>query len=322
MAKLSAAYSAIADKLDAQPYVQLIVKDKDGKDLASAKLLAVENNKTDWQNLSFDVTVEKDAAYVAVAVGLNWIKADVLFDNLTVEIDPGKKTETPVATPKTPAPTPATPATPPDPAKILADLAAKAPAAKLEMGGINFGPELAASMQKLLPKISGTKNTIVFAGPGLPMAELDKKLPAGWSGVQSKETSGAAAAPRNLFITLPDYLAKQKPEVVYLFGETAVTRKLDSTERLDWEDLGRLCIRMGALPVLAAPPATGNEQKDELRNIMMKAADDPHCPLVEARAGLIGARIGELTDMLQRYVLGRVPPDAPEAHRPVKTNED
>jgi hypothetical protein len=322
MAKMPAAFAAVPDKTAAQAYVQLVVKNSDGNDIAaSAKILAVEPNKAEWQKLSFTTAVEKDAAYAAVSVGLNWIKADVCFDNLVVELDPETKVATPEVTPK---PTPTVPVAPkpPDPTKILADLAEKAPAVKMDMGGINFGPELAAAMQKWLPKITGTKNTIVFAGPGMPMADVDKKLPAGWTGAQSKETCGAAAIPRSLFVTLPDYLAKQKPEIVILFGDANPSRKLDPTERLDWEDLARLCLRMGALPVLATPPSAGNEQKDELRNILIKASEDLHCPLVEARAGLIGARVGELTDMLQRYVLGRVPPDAPETRKSIKSNED
>jgi hypothetical protein len=129
----------------------------------------------------------------------------------------------------------------------------------------------------------------------------------------AKELTGAAATPRALLVSLPDLLVKEKPELVVFFGETAPARKVTMEEQYDWQDLARLCLRFGSIPVLALPPPPGEkEENKDVRRVMQQAAEDVKCPAVCVKAPTTAPkRIAELGILVEKYVFGRIPLDAP-----------
>lgn len=267
-------------KPDAQPQLKFIAKDHAGADKAVTKS-PLESSR-DWQRLAIIGSIDKDAAAACVNVGLNGVAGEVQFANISVEIDPDTRLE------------------------LLAEAAAKAPLRKLDMGGMAFGPEIADAMQKARTRYktpASTPNTLMFAGPGLPVPELEAKLPTGWTARAVKELD---APPRALLATLAENVGREKPEVVILFGDGGSPRKLAALERLDWEDLVRLSLRLGSVPVLVPPVSQNNEDKDVLRGAMLRAAEVTHCPVMELGApGTNAARLNDAVQMIQRYIFAR-----------------
>ena len=293
------AFEPVAGKTWGRPRLQIAVKGKDGKDAYAGK--APEPNKPEWQPLWGSILVPMDAKQAVVMLKVDIAEAEAFFDNLAVEIDPDPK-----------APTPAIAAAPPVPDTPAAK-AAKAPKKALDDGGILFGPEIAVQLQKRFAKPSATPNTYLFAGAGLPNKEYEGgRPPANWKVVPLfKECAGPAIGPLDILGTIGDYLATQKPEVVVLFAEAACTRKLSDTETYDWSDAIRLCLRVGAIPVLAVPPASGDPEKDRLRGAMLEAAADALCPAMDLKASsAVPRNFAELALLLDKHVFCRVPMDA------------
>lgn len=341
IAKFTGTYTPLPGKDWARPKLQLIVKDKSGKDSYAGA--DIQPGKPDWQNVEGVITVDKDADSANVFLRVDLVTAEVFFDDLSIEMDPDLKNAppktmpagTPVAvTPAnpTPLPTPApnkTPAPAPGPSKAPVPapvatgpeaVAKKAPKSTIDDGGILFGPEMAVALQKQI-KAGAAKNTFALLGPGIPLKELDAKLPEKWTRVGSTEKLfGPTAGPRALLAALPDFISKNKPEVIFFFGETVPgPRKTTSTEHFDWEDVARLCLRMGAMPVIAISPATAAaanpaEAREDLRTAMSAAAGDANCPAIDLKVpSQIPRKVAMMTDLFDKFVFCRVEPDAPVA---------
>ena len=166
----------------------------------------------------------------------------------------------------------------------------------------------------------GTANTVLAVGCGLTK-DCDVKLPGKWKFIPAeKQLLGALATPRHLLVTLPDALAKCKPEVVLLFGETDAQRKPTQAEKNDWDDLALLCMRLGAVPVLAIPKAGANQDQDEVRNAMTTAATDPGSPgwpafeatVTAASTDLLRVRLTDVLHLCDTHIFCRSPIASPD----------
>ena len=320
-AKFPGNYKPIQGQEWARPKLQLLVKDKAGKDNYFGQ--DAQPNKPEWQDLQCTAAIDKDADKIEAYVRLDLVAAEVFFDDFSVEVDPAPNSVPPKGAVAAASAAPATPTAPavpgaPAPPDNNQGTAAKAPKKTLDDGGMIFSPELAAALQKARGTTAATPNTLLFAGPGLPIKELDGKHPDKWTVLavkDPKELIGPLAGPRGLLISLPDQIAKEKPEVVVLFGDMTPGRKLTSTEQLDWCDVARLCLRMGTLPVLAIPPGTGGGEKEQLHVFMLAALDtvtDKGCLAIELKAPtFVPRRIAEMTNLLDKFVFCRISPDAP-----------
>jgi hypothetical protein len=287
-ARLPAALKPVDGKPDAGPLLKFIAKDHEGTDKVATKVPAADTKE--WQRLALIATVDKDAAMACVNVGLNLSAGEVQFASLSVEVDPDTRVEE------------------------LADAAAKAPVRKLELGGIAFDPEIADAMQKTRAKSKVNANAMTFAGPGLPVPELEAKPPGGWTVKSGRELD---TAPRLLLAQLPEVLGREKPEIVFLFGDANSTRKVPALERLDWEDVARLCLRLGSVPVLVPPVSQNNEDKDAVRAAMLHGAEVVHCPVMEmGAAAATPARLGDATMLIQKHVFARDPKLGPDGRGP------
>ena len=293
MARAPAPIKPVDGKPDALPELKLIVKDKDGADTVTRKNPL--SDKAEWQRLSFLATIDRAASSVMLSAGLNLAAGEIWFDDINVEVDPDTRVE------------------------LLAELAAKATVKKIDLGGVVFGPEVAEAMQKFHERTKSTPNVIGLAGPGLPVPEVESKPPGGWSVKSAKSLDDA---PRGLLGRLPEFLAKEKPEIVFLFADAGSARKLNALESLDWQDLAKLCGRLGSVPVLVIPITAGNEDKDTLRTALLKAAENVHCPVIELGAGFTGLRVTEMAALLQRYVFAREGKEAGGGKTPGKMNDE
>jgi hypothetical protein len=193
------------------------------------------------------------------------------------------------------------------------EAAFRAPRKKLEGVGVSFGPEIALRLRTGLRKNPAAAKKILCAGPGWPNREVEVKAPEGWSVVPpARELTGPAAAPLSLLDFLPEQLAKENSEVVFLFGDAGVARKLSPGEQADWEDAARLCLRLGALPVLVPAPATGDAEKDEVRQTLLRLAEQNQWPVVELQpAPAFSQRAGTLLGLFEKHVFCRVPLSGP-----------
>ncbi len=283
--RVPVALKPVDGKPDGVPQLKFITKDHEGTDKVLTKVPASDNKE--WQRLSLLAAVDKDSAMACVNLTLNLAAGEVQFGTVSVEIDPDTRQEQ------------------------LAEAASKAPARKMDMGGVAFGPDVAEAMQKGHEKSKATPGVMMFAGPGLPIPELDGKPPAGWTAKTAKELD---ATPRTLLAVLPEAIGRDKPEIVYLIGDGNPTRKPPGLERIDWEDLAKVCLRLGAVPVLVVPVGVNNEEKDVVRAAMLHAADVVHCPVMElgAAGGATSARIGDLAMLAAKHIFGRDSKDAPD----------
>jgi hypothetical protein len=189
------------------------------------------------------------------------------------------------------------------------EAAFRAPRKRLESGGLSFGPETALRLRTALRKNPAAAKKVLFAGPGWPNREVEFKAPEGWSAAPpSRELTGPAAAPLSLLDFLPEQLAKENPEAVFLCGEASAARKVPPGERADWEDAARLCLRLGALPVWVPAPATGDAEKDEGRQTLLRLAEQNQWPVVELQpAPAFSQRAGTLLGLFEKHVFCRVP---------------
>lgn len=316
LAKFPGVFTSIADKAWACPKIMLQFKDKDGGDHYCGR--DIEAGRTDWQSVFNHTTIDKEANSIGAYLRIELVAAEVFFDDFSVELDPdlnapppkskGAHGTTPTAGGTSPAGGTA--------AGGNAAAAAKAPKRDLEQGGAFFGPEMAAALQKAIKP--GAANTYAAIGPGLPMREFEGKAPEKWTRAPlGKEAVGAALLPRNLLATLPDFIVKSKPEVVFLVGEVTTTRKLSMLESLDWEDLARLCLRLGAVPVLAVPPAAPVKDgpvglQDDLRSAMVRAATEANCPAIDMKNLQLLPRLeAQMLGLLDKHVFCRSPLDQP-----------
>ena len=296
-------YTPIPDKIWARPLLQIVVSIKDKKEpiYSSAH---IEPNKPEWTETEVIAAIDKDATKVECFLRADLVAVEVYFDNFTIELDPD---------PKAPRTKPKTGTTPASVAGAGSNeaVAGKAPKKALEENGIAFGPDIALALQKALVK-GAVANTLSMVGPGMPLKDLESKLPEKWTRVTTaKEFLGPLANPRAMLSILPEHLSKDKPEVVFFVSELTTARKPGSTEKYDWEDLAKISLRMGAIPVFFLPPAVGGEGKDDLRNAMIAAAEGQF-PMIDLKSGpLVARRSAMLVDLLEKFVFCRVKPDAP-----------
>jgi hypothetical protein len=197
-----------------------------------------------------------------------------------------------------------TPAKPPPPPDAF-------PPKTIEDGGYIFNEAMTKTLKTSVAKLSNvTKCSIAFVGVGLPNKDIQVKAPNGWTTL-SKDGSnltGAAAAPRGLLVNLPEFLAKEKPEIVVIFTDSAPGRKLSDSEQYDWEDVARLCFRMGALPVFAVSASADEKAEKDVRSSALQAASDAGIPLICLRAASqFPKRLAEILIGVEKYVFGRNP---------------
>ena len=305
-AKFPLAYLPIADKLWASPKLAIEAKDATGKKVVEEGLVP-QAGKAEWQELKKTVAIPAGTTGVTAQICIQYVACEVFFDNLKIEVA-DVPAPAPVAAPVAPvAPKPVTP--PPGPVDPMSKwVADKAPRKSFEDGGMVFGPEYVAALQKTYPSKIVTVGTALFVGPGFPEKGPPYKLSTSWRALpQQPKLSGANAIPRALLASLPEVLAKDKPEVVFISSDPAPGRKPASTESDDWEDVARLCMRYGALPVFAPfPNDTKDEQFDRLVQSLKKAVADVNFPSVSpVPAEAFAKRAEILLKLLDMHVFMR-----------------
>jgi hypothetical protein len=183
---------------------------------------------------------------------------------------------------------------------------------------------MSAKMKTELVPNGVTKNLLWLIGPGWPSKDYNVKLEARWVVASPDQLCGKNAAPRTLLSSLPGLLAKEKPEVVFLFGESVLSRKLTMDEALDWEDLARICLQMGALPVLCVPPEPPPDANEsDLRGRMLVACRA--CPAIDLKQMKeLPRRVPGFLKSVEKQIFGRIIEDPEEKrhHDPSKTQEE
>lgn len=259
---------------------------------------AVQSNPDGWQRIGVTFAIPPNAIAVRLVLRVNVITADVSFDNLTLQSD-GAAVAAPAGQPRAEPPQAAAAAALPAPQNANpVSKAAQVAARQLDLDGFGFNSEIAAFARQAR-KADSVPNSIALVGPGAPIKELEMKSLMGKSIVAAKEVSGVPA--ERLTVLLPEFLVKNKPEVVILAGESALSRTLAQNERFDWEDAARICARFGAVPVLAVP---GGEKQAELRQTMVSAAEAAHCSVLDLHASA-GKRLAQLLETLDIVVFER-----------------
>ncbi|HLX61779.1 MAG TPA: hypothetical protein VKX17_10900 [Planctomycetota bacterium] len=320
-AKFPGTFEAITDKLWAKPKVLIESLDANGTAIAREELLP-RMGIAEWQNLSGSFTIPASAKKVTVFLCIQFVTCEVFFDDFKIEMAAEQ-----IATPVTPQPNPptanatATNATTPaaDPNSPAA-LAEKAPKRTLEDGGMLFGPSFAKALQKSYPSKNVTANLAMFVGPGFSEKEALPKLSSGWRAAPfSVKLTGALGAPRGLLATLPDALSKEKPEVVFISGDTAPGRKATTTEADDWEDVAKLCMHFGALPVVVMHANDGkDEQYDRISQGIRKAQDiNALLALAPLPQDTFYKRASLLLKLLDTHVFLRAKEDVKGGNKPV-----
>ncbi|MEI6235667.1 MAG: hypothetical protein WCT04_21640, partial [Planctomycetota bacterium] len=188
-------------------------------------------------------------------------------------------------------------------------LAAKAPKRSFDDGGMLFGPEFVTKLQKSFPSKTVTAGTALFIGPAYTEKSPLPKLSSAWHAMPfSPKLVGANGAPRKLLAALPEVLLKEKPEVVFIASDSAPGRKRTITESDDWDDVARLCLRLGSLPVMVPIIQEGKDEPFE--NILQsfkKAADTGAYLMVWATpADAFPKRADNLLKLLDIHVFARV----------------
>jgi hypothetical protein len=188
------------------------------------------------------------------------------------------------------------------------------PTKTFDDGGFTFNADMVKALKAAMARGgAGNKNTVALVGVGLPSKDLSTKVPSGWTPISlkdaAKELIGAGAAPRILLAQLPEFLAKEKPEIVIIVSDMAGGRKLTDTEQYDWEDAARLCMRMGALPILGVPPSfPGEKDAKDLRTLVTEAANGANCPTIDMKApSQFSKRFAELAVLLETHLYNRTP---------------
>jgi len=318
LAKCPASYKPVPEKQGA-PQLSLSCLAKGGQTLGMVSSASPDN--LDWQNVAASYDVPADAEALTVSLRIVEVAADVCFDALRVEVEgsppaqpvegpplPPSKGVQPAATPPAPAGQAAPAATVAAPAKpkiVPTGAAATAPSKSMENDGLVFSPEIAAVLAAARKK-GAAERSYAVVGPGAQLLDSAAKPFGKWTRIAvSKDMSGTLAAPENLVSSLPGFVVAQKPEIVIVAGGACEARKLAYHESCDYEDLARICLRFGVMPVLAVPPAG---PLDDLRTEMLEAAKAANCPAVEPKSpAQAPVRILQVLGLLERHVLERAP---------------
>ncbi len=312
-AKFPGSFTPLADKTWAAPKMILEMKDASGTLLLPDSVLQPEANKPAWQQLEKSVTVPANAVSVCVQICIQYVTCEVYFDNLSVELadappptPPAQAAAKNAATP--PGPTPAAAAVDANNPAVLA--AKSAPKKTIDDGGMTFGPDYAAKLQQNYPSKKVNAGKALFVGPGIGEKDPPIKLQKNWQALNtSAKMIGKQARPRALLASLPDVLAKEKPEVVFLFGDAA-SREATTTEADDWLDLALLCKRYGALPVLVpfpSPTKDKDEQFDQITQALKKAETVGELlAMSPIPQEMLPKRAGNLLGLLDTHVFLRV----------------
>ena len=318
--KCSIQYSAMPGQAMG-PMLAIIRRAKGGDGWRQGSCCGPAN--TNWQALVNTLDIPIDAEAVTVSLSVVKVIGEGHFDELRVEVEgapppnpfagAGQAPTPPAQAPAPfgqapPAPTPGVPAaTVPSAASSLPTPAgaATAPKKTVEDDGILFSPEIAATLAAALKK-GAAERSYAVVGPGAPLRDIEAKPLGKWSRIAvAGNLFGAPAAPENLLSTLPGFVVAQKAEVVIVAGGACGAHKLSYLQLHDWVDVAKVCLRLGAVPVLALPPAGA---LDELRRDMLEAAKAANCPAVDPKnATLAPLRMQQLLDLLERHVLDRAP---------------
>jgi len=271
-----------------------------------------------WVRMRSPNPIPADASGVAVSLRVKWVACEAFFDDLVVTVDGAPAT---VANGTKPS-TGATQSTPK--ASRSSGPGASVKQLYVEQHGARMGPEVLAAM-RALRRPGATASTYAVIGPAAPLKELGKTTSVkGWRRLTPpRELAGPAATPEALFLSLPAYLADKKPEAVILACGDIKDRKASYKEQHDWNDLARLCLRLGALPVLAIPP---QDVDCPSRMEMLQAVRLSNLPAVEVSPedggervsiaeGAVPApfpqRVGWMFRNLEQHVCGRKPAKEP-----------
>ncbi|HEY3324772.1 MAG TPA: hypothetical protein VGP72_30245 [Planctomycetota bacterium] len=253
----------------------------------------------EWQQANVSAPIPMTAEGVTICLRVALVTAEAFFDDLKVEIDgPGGA----VAGGQQPN-APSNPNAPPRPP--MPESATQAPKKILETDGVLFSSDIAVAT-RTARHAGATANTYALVGPGAPVAAFDPKQCKGWTLVPApKGVAGEKLTPDALLVSLPAFLARSNPEIVFLVADTA-PRQLSRDERFNWEDLARLCLRMGAVPVLTIPPAFG--PLDELRREIVFASEQVKCPMFDPNpAATLTPRIAQSLELVARHICDRKP---------------
>lgn len=304
-AKCPAGYQFVQEKQGA-PQLMVVYRAKDGN--GQGRYSMPPPQQRSWVEPTCPVKIPEDAAGAFVSLRVNWIECEAFFDDLTISVDGAPSGVTATGGGNAPAGAGA----PSGPAQK--SIARKS----VEEHGARMGPEVIASMGTLR-RPGATAKTFTVLGPGAPLKDVeDPKLLAQWTRLAApKELTGAAATVDNLFLHLPAFLSSKKPEVVILACGNAKGRKTPYKERYDWEDLARLCLRFGALPVLAVPE---NNDQCPSRMEILEAVKNANLPAVGMTANaevsknmidelgvpaVFSQRVVWILDQLERHICGR-----------------
>ncbi|MCZ7648206.1 MAG: hypothetical protein M5U26_23595 [Planctomycetota bacterium] len=245
----------------------------------------------EWQTLSGTATVPADIQNLTLWVRIDRRAAEVWYDDLVLELEPGAD----------PPPEPqAEGGVKPRP--LNADeLAQKAPARELQATGLYFAPDVAVNVRGTLRK-SPVKDAA--AGKVLWVGSVSEKLPLPPPGYQYAKgppaVLGHDADALALLRELPDVLLKEKPAFVLL--QPGAMREVPESIKADWTDVAVLCGLFGAVPVVVVPDAAKDD--DPLRSSLLGAVQESKLPALDARGEALDKRAEQMLQLASRYVLG------------------
>jgi len=200
----------------------------------------------------------------------------------------------------------ATPAAPAAPKPV--DAADTAPVKNLDEGGVLFSPSIAKNVRKYLTRTGTDKHEVIFIGPGVAGTEKAKLMPpsgGGWTFKSGPETvTKAAGTGLELLEELPGALSGFKPGIVVIVG-VAGRPKFLPTDKQDWNDVATLCLRYGAIPIVAIPASTNDD--DPLRWSLRGASSTVNVPAVDMRVGTVAERLPSLLKLIETHVYGASP---------------
>jgi hypothetical protein len=185
------------------------------------------------------------------------------------------------------------------------DPADTAPVKNLDEGGVLFSPSIAKNVRKYLTRKGTDKHEVIFIGPGIAGTEKAKLMPpsgSGWTFKSGPESvTKAAGTGLELLEELPGALSGFQPGIVVIVG-VAGRPKFLPTDKQDWNDVATLCLRYGAIPILAIPASTNDD--DPLRWSLRGASSTVNVPAVDTRAGTVAERLPSLLKLIETHVYG------------------
>jgi hypothetical protein len=205
-----------------------------------------------WVRMRSPLQVPADTSSLTIGLRVKWVACEAFYDDLTITVE--GQPATAVAGGTTPGPNASkSPST--GTAKSTAALGINVSRHHVQDHGARMGPQVVAAM-RALRRPGATAKTFVVIGAAAPLKELGKASPVpAWTQLTPpSELTGVKATPEALFLKLPTFLSTKKPEVVLFACGGSEAEERTYKERYDWDDLARLCLRFGALPVLAVPP--------------------------------------------------------------------